>query len=197
MQCVNDPQAIPMLKGAPRQRLVQFAIRLQRLLSQTNLVSLLDVFDAILIETLFAAALNEEYGESDGESRMENVTELRRVAGEYLLLPITEQLSRFLEEIALVSDVDRLNSSDNHVVCITMHQAKGLEYDNVFLVGLEDDLLPHVRTHQDPSQSRRRTPDFVCGDYPCPQALGDVANRRLNRWSVHEHDWFPLPQRHS
>jgi DNA helicase-2/ATP-dependent DNA helicase PcrA len=182
MQCVNDPQAIPMLKGAPRQRLVQFALKLQRLLNQTNLVSLLDVFDAILIETLFSAALNEEYGETDGESRMENVTELRRVAGEYLLLPINEQLSRFLEEIALVSDVDRLNTSDNHVVCITMHQAKGLEYDNVFLVGLEDDLLPHVRTHQDPAQVEEERRILYVGITRARKRLAmSRANRRLNR----------------
>ena len=93
-----------------------------------------------------------EHGGVDAESRVENVNELRRVAGEYAELPVDEQLARFLEEVALVADVDRLAAVDNHVVCITLHQAKGLEYDNVFLVGLEDELIPHSRTHNDPVQ---------------------------------------------
>ena len=106
----------------------------------------------MLRESQFVAGLVNEHGGVDAESRVENVNELRRVAGEYAELPVDEQLARFLEEVALVADVDRLAAVDNHVVCITLHQAKGLEYDNVFLVGLEDELIPHSRTHNDPVQ---------------------------------------------
>ncbi len=148
----RDPNAIPALKGAARQRVLLFGGRLQRLIDSAPHQSLVTTFGAILDETQFFAALQHEHGETDGESRAENVIELQRVAAEYDELPIPEQLTRFLEEVALVADVDTLNNDSNHVVCITMHQSKGLEYDHVFLVGLEDELLPHRRTHESQSE---------------------------------------------
>lgn len=147
----RDATAIPSLKGNARQRVLQFGGRLQRLIDSAPHQSLVMTFDAIVHETAFFAALQHEHGERDGEARAENVIELQRVAGEYDLLPVAEQLTRFLEEVALVADVDALQTGNNHVVCITMHQSKGLEYDHVFLVGLEDELLPHRRTHEKPS----------------------------------------------
>lgn len=147
-----DSTAIPALRGAARQRVMSFGARLYGLVKRAPTLSLLDAFDEMLRESQFVAGLVNEYGGTDAESRVENVNELRRVAGEYAELPVDEQLARFLEEVALVADVDRLAAVDNHVVCITLHQAKGLEYDNVFLVGLEDELIPHSRTHNDPVQ---------------------------------------------
>ena len=144
----RDVNAIPALKGVSRQRLLQFGGRLQRLIDMAPQQSLAHTFVAILDDTQYIAALHHEYGDSDGDARADNVLELQRVAGEYDALPIPEQLTQFLEEVALVADVDALANDDNHVVCITMHQAKGLEYDHVFLVGLEDELLPHRRTHE-------------------------------------------------
>lgn len=148
----RNTTTIPELKGIARQRVLQFGSRLQRLIDMAPHQTLDAIFEAILHDTNFVDALVHEHGESDAESRAENVNELRRVAGEYGILPIAEQLTRFLEEVALVADVDAIKTGDNHVVCITMHQAKGLEYDHVFLVGLEDELLPHRRTHEKPDE---------------------------------------------
>jgi len=152
LDAAADSTTVPALRGAARQRVMTFGARLYRLVKRAPTLSLLDAFDEMLTESQFIAGLVNEYGGSDAESRVENVNELRRVAGEYTELPADEQLLRFLEEVALVADVDRLAAVDNHVVCITLHQAKGLEYDNVFLVGLEDELIPHGRTHNDPVQ---------------------------------------------
>lgn len=152
LDAAADSSAIPALKGTARQRVMAFAATLHGLVKRSATLSLLDAYDEVLRESQFIAGLVNEHGGADAESRVENVNELRRVAGEYAELPHDEQLQRFLEEVALVADVDRLANVDNHVVCITLHQAKGLEYDNVFLVGLEDDLIPHGRTHGDPLQ---------------------------------------------
>ncbi|MFZ9857601.1 MAG: ATP-dependent helicase [Roseiflexaceae bacterium] len=154
----TDSQAVPSLKGAARQRVMTFGARLHHLRGRVRTLPLNEAFDAVLSETKFAAALATMYDDSDADARIENVNELRRVSGEYLELPVDEQLLRFLEEVALVADVDALAAGeseaerDNRVVCITMHQAKGLEYDNVFIVGLEDELIPHSRTHLFPEQ---------------------------------------------
>lgn len=153
----TDSQAVPALKGAARQRVIAFGAKVHHLRGRVRTLPLNQAFDAVLSETKFTQALTEMYDEGDADARIENVNELRQVSGEYLELPIDEQLFRFLEEVALVADVDTLATGepaerDNRVVCITMHQAKGLEYDNVFIVGLEDELIPHSRTHLFPEQ---------------------------------------------
>lgn len=91
-------------------------------------------------------------GGSEGEERWENIMELRSVAREYRDLPPVESLSAFLEGVTLVSDVDRLDESISAVTLITLHQAKGLEFPVVFIVGMEEGILPHFKSIDDPAQ---------------------------------------------
>ena len=88
----------------------------------------------------------------DGEERWENVLELRGVAQDYKDLPPGEGLTAFLEGVALVSDVDDLDEKVDTVTLITLHQAKGLEFPVVFIVGMEDGILPHFKSIDDPAQ---------------------------------------------
>ena len=67
-------------------------------------------------------------------------------------MPPAEGLTMFLEGVALVSDVDDLKDVSDKVTLITLHQAKGLEYNVVFIVGVEEGLLPHFRSMDDPFQ---------------------------------------------
>ncbi|MBN1190487.1 MAG: UvrD-helicase domain-containing protein [Dehalococcoidales bacterium] len=90
--------------------------------------------------------------EENGDERWDNVMELRTVAESYRELPPQEALSAFLEGVALVSDVDDLKEQSDRVTLITLHQAKGLEFDIVFIVGVEEGLLPHFRSFDDPQQ---------------------------------------------
>ncbi|MEE9202446.1 MAG: UvrD-helicase domain-containing protein [Dehalococcoidia bacterium] len=85
----------------------------------------------------------------DGEERWDNILELRSVAGGY---PPGQGLADFLEKVGLVSDVDNLDGVSEGVTLITLHQAKGLEFDVVFMVGAEDGVLPHFRSFPDPEQ---------------------------------------------
>ncbi|MFH1169639.1 MAG: 3'-5' exonuclease, partial [Chloroflexota bacterium] len=89
----------------------------------------------------------------DGEERWENVLELRTVAQEYRQLAPSEALTAFLEGVALVSDVDGLESGADAVTLITLHQAKGLEFPVVFIVGMEEGILPHFRSLDDAGQT--------------------------------------------
>jgi ATP-dependent DNA helicase UvrD/PcrA len=84
-------------------------------------------------------------GSPQGESRQENVKELIGVAQEYDELG----LAGFLEEVALVSDVDQANFSSNAVTLMTLHAAKGLEFPVVFMVGMEETVFPHSRAIYD------------------------------------------------
>ena len=90
--------------------------------------------------------------EDRGEDRWDNILELRSVAAEYRGLEPDESLTALLDGVALVSDTDELDGKANAVTLITLHQAKGLEYPVVFLVGMEEGLLPHRRSIDDPDQ---------------------------------------------
>lgn len=75
--------------------------------------------------------------QADGEERMENIDELLRVASGY------EGVDQFLEDVALLTDIDTLEGDHDRVTCMTLHAAKGLEYKRVYIVGCEEGLLPH------------------------------------------------------
>ncbi len=83
-----------------------------------------------------------------GESRQENVKELIGVAQEYQEVG----LAGFLEEVALVSDIDQADFDGNAVTLMTLHAAKGLEFPAVFMVGMEESIFPHSRALYDPSE---------------------------------------------
>jgi len=113
---------------------------------ELNLVELLDlvVERSGYKEYIFAGL--------DGEDRWDNILELRTVAQQYQDLKPPAGLTAFLEGVALVSDVDALDESPDVVTLITLHQAKGLEFPVVFIVGMEDNILPHFKSLDDPAQ---------------------------------------------
>ncbi|MDD5190204.1 MAG: 3'-5' exonuclease, partial [Dehalococcoidales bacterium] len=99
----------------------------------------------------------------DGQERWDNVLELRSKAEQYKDLPTSEALMAFLENVALVSDTDSLENGADRVTLITLHQAKGLEFPVVFIVGVEEKILPHIRSFDDPDQMEEERRVFYVG----------------------------------
>lgn len=91
-------------------------------------------------------------GSSEGEERLENVRELISVANKYDALEAGMSVRVFLEEVALIADTDSLEQGENVVTLMTIHSAKGLEFPTVFVVGLEEGLLPHGNSFFEPGQ---------------------------------------------
>jgi DNA helicase-2/ATP-dependent DNA helicase PcrA len=91
-------------------------------------------------------------GSEKGESRFENVEELFNVAAKYGNMPWREALQEFLQEVALISEIDSKDEEKDAVTLMTLHSAKGLEFDNVFFVGLEEGILPHSRSLINPDE---------------------------------------------
>ena len=112
-------------------------------------LNLVDLFDLVVERSGY-----KEYilGGADGEERWDNVLELRTVVQQYRDLKPPEGLAAFLEGVTLVSDVDGLDETVDAVTLITLHQAKGLEFPVVFIVGMEDGILPHFKSFDDPAQ---------------------------------------------
>ncbi|MBD3329952.1 hypothetical protein GF354_00305 [Candidatus Peregrinibacteria bacterium] len=91
-------------------------------------------------------------GSVEGEARLENIRELISVAQKYDKLDPGTSLSIFLEEVSLIADIDTVDNSDNAITFMTVHSAKGLEYPNVFIAGLEEGIFPHNRSLLDQSE---------------------------------------------
>ncbi len=142
------------------QALVGFLKMIEELVARSQELNLLDLLDLVIQRTCY-----KEYTQSqpDGEERWDNILELRTVAKQYNDLPPRDGLASFLEGVALVSDVDSLNEAVDAVTLITMHQAKGLEFPVVFIVGTEDGILPHSRSFDDPSQMEEERRLFYVG----------------------------------
>jgi DNA helicase-2/ATP-dependent DNA helicase PcrA len=102
------------------------------------------VVEAIITETGYKEYLRQNY--PDADARIENVDEVVAAAEVYTQGRDDPSLAAFLEEIALVADVDALDDIKGQVTLMTLHNAKGLEYDCVIIAGLEDGLVPHYNS---------------------------------------------------
>jgi DNA helicase-2/ATP-dependent DNA helicase PcrA len=87
-------------------------------------------------------------GSQEEQEKLENLRELVTVASQYDYLPVGEGIEKFLENSALATDQDELENNNNAVRLMTVHASKGLEFDYVFIVGLEEDLFPHQRMNE-------------------------------------------------
>jgi DNA helicase II / ATP-dependent DNA helicase PcrA len=134
---------------APRSRaqLATFATLMRGLMAMVPEEPPSAIFDAATERSGLREALLD--GTEEGEERWLNVTELRNHAAEFDEIAAPEGLARFLEEVALVSDQDELEDVPDRVTLITLHAAKGLEFPVVFIVGMEEGLMPHRRALED------------------------------------------------
>ena len=121
---------------------------------QASKEPLCDVLRAILVKSRYREWLvRQADSETEAESRWENVQELITVSENYSEIAPGAALDAFLEDVALVADVDDLpDGPPDAVTLITLHQAKGLEFPVVFMVGMEEYLLPHQLSMDDPAQ---------------------------------------------
>jgi len=139
----------PALTPRANYALKSFFGLIDELITRSQELSLTGLLDAVLEGTGYKEhILNEE----DGEERWENIQELYTVARDYSELSPTEALDTFLEKVSLVSDVDELDEKVDTTTLITLHQAKGLEFPVVFIVGMEEGLLPHRRSLDNPEE---------------------------------------------
>lgn len=151
-EALSSTDEIPVTKRA-RTSLENFAAMIFDLLNDIEGKDVLSLIETVIKQTGYGDMLDKE-AEHDpqGESRKENVGEFLSVAKDYMDSNPDGNLQDFLENVALVSDVDDFESSDSKVTLMTLHAAKGLEFPVVFLTGLDEGLFPHSRTLLDPSQ---------------------------------------------
>lgn len=117
-----------------------------------------ELFDRILEDIRYEDFIKDD-GSEESLERWENVKELRRLTTEYE----TRSLAEFLENVALISDQDTLVEGQNIPTLLTLHAAKGLEFGAVFIVGLDDGILPHTRSFDEPEEMEEERRLFYVG----------------------------------
>ncbi len=134
---------IPELAGRARSAIAEFVGLIRRLRSRIGVLPLPELLDDVLERSGYRAMLAD--GTEEGEERWANLLELREVTTRYDDLSAEDALDRLLEETALVADQDSYSSDADMLSLITLHAAKGLEFDVVFIGGLEESLFPTGR----------------------------------------------------
>ncbi len=122
---------------------------LENFIEKSKELDIVKLFDLVVEKSGYKYYIT---GLVDSDERWENIMELRGGAQDYKDLSTAEGLTAFLEGVALVSDVDDLPEKTETVTLITLHQAKGLEFPVVFIIGMEEGILPHYKSIDDPAQ---------------------------------------------
>ncbi len=140
LMLLPDAQMDSPFSGRARNLLSAFAAQVAEWRALKDRLAPDELMTRVLNDTGYLSYLDDRT--EQGESRIENVLELRGYAEQYAGLP----LATFLEEVSLVSDVDTRDDDENRPSLMTLHSAKGLEFPVVFIVGLEENILPHARS---------------------------------------------------
>ena len=127
--------------GRSSSKIRPFTVLIQTMRSKMEYCSLTELMEAVLEETGYRKELELEDTE-ESQGRLENIDELLSKVTAYEESAETPTLSGFLEEVALVADIDNLEADSNCVVLMTLHSAKGLEFPYVYMVGMEDGIFP-------------------------------------------------------
>lgn len=147
---ISDPYSYPSMEKAA-QKLMAFTVMIEECAELLETESLADFYDEVLVRTGYLAML-EEKNDVESRTRAENVRELKSSILNYMENSDAPTLAGFLEEIALYTDIEQYDADADAVVMMTMHSAKGLEFPNVFLVGVEEGLFPGTRSLGDPDE---------------------------------------------
>jgi DNA helicase-2/ATP-dependent DNA helicase PcrA len=140
-----------LLGAGPRGKLASFVAMMDGFAGLSDAVSLEELTARIIRESGYEAKLKEERTE-EAADRLANLQELLAAMAEYEQVSEEKGIAPFLEQVALISDLERGEKAPDSVTLMTLHAAKGLEFPRVFMVGMEERLFPHVRSLDDPEQ---------------------------------------------
>ena len=143
-QAVFDKELLKRAVPKKTKELERFAELIENLRERRDDLSISDLLVAVMEESGYVRELKNE-DTADSRTRLENLQELVGVAREYEANEGEPSLSNFLANIALITDLDALEPDASYVTLMTLHGAKGLEFPNVFLTGLEEGVFPHSR----------------------------------------------------
>jgi DNA helicase-2/ATP-dependent DNA helicase PcrA len=180
-----------VLASGPRGKVAAFAALMERFRSLAGSAPLADLAAGLIRETGYGQKLEEERTD-EARERLENLQELLNALAEFESTSAEKGLSAFLEQVALVSDLERNDEGREAATLMTLHAAKGLEFPVVFIVGLEERVFPHVRALDDPEQMEEERRLCYVGMTRARERL-TVTNARRRR--IFGQEQYNLPSR--
>jgi len=160
-QEATSPPGYPLFTSRSIGSMTKFLDIINELIKEAEHNSPYDIIEMVLDRTGFRAYINLD--NEQGGDRLDNLLELQSTAFEFQYTSPQESLSAFLESVALVSDIDSIDEKKESIKLITLHQAKGLEFPVVFMIGLEEGMIPHFRSLDDPEQIEEERRLFYVG----------------------------------
>jgi DNA helicase-2/ATP-dependent DNA helicase PcrA len=148
--------------------------------------SLQDFVTLVIEKTGYLAELQKE-NTPESEADIENLQELVNVAGEFVPEESDNTLGEFLQQVALVSDLDGMDDITNNVTLMTLHSAKGLEFPVVFLAGCDEGVFPHQRTFNIPSEMEEERRLMYVGVTRAEEKLYLTSAKRRQMWGEYKY----------
>ena len=158
LEFLRRAKRYPAISAATANQMVSFAYMMDNLREAANQMSVSSLIETVVDMTGYAQMVSEIQDRGEREDRINNIGELISTAKQYEEQTDEPNLVEFLEDVALVSDVDKYDETADAVVLMTIHSAKGLEFPEVFLPGMEENIFPSFQTmiNQEEIEEERR-----------------------------------------
>ncbi len=182
-QRIEDALDIP---PRTRAKLKDFSELILKFKDAQSSYSLQDFVTLVIEKTGYLHELQAQ-GTPDSEADIENLQELVNVAGEFVPEESENALGEFLQQVALVSDLDGMDDITNNVTLMTLHSAKGLEFPVVFLAGCDEGVFPHQRTFNIPSEMEEERRLMYVGVTRAEEKLYLSSAKRRQMWGEYKY----------
>lgn len=169
-----------------RAKLKEFATLIVKFKDAEKSYNLQDFVTLVIEKTGYLAELQRQ-DTPESEADIENLQELVNVAGEFKAEDENNVLGEFLQQVALVSDIDGMDDISNNVTLMTLHSAKGLEFPIVFLAGMDEGIFPHQRTFNIPSEMEEERRLMYVGVTRAEEKLYLTSAKRRQMWGEYKY----------
>ncbi len=145
-QIIENISEVEEVKPMAKNSLANFSEIYKTLVKASNTQNVFELIWTIIESIWYDQYLRKDFTEDEYEAKIDNLKELKNVASEYNGMEPRESLANFLDEVALITDMDTKNTQEDYVTLMTIHTSKWLEEKRVFLAWLEDGIFPHIRS---------------------------------------------------
>ena len=182
-QRIEEAEEIP---PRTRSKLKDFTELVLKFKDAVKSYSLQEFVTLVIEKTGYLAELQSQ-NTPEAEADIENLQELVNVAGEFVAEEEDNTLGEFLQQVALVSDIDGMDDISNNVTLMTLHSAKGLEFPIVFLAGCDEGVFPHQRTFNIPSEMEEERRLMYVGVTRAEEKLYLTSAKRRQMWGEYKY----------
>ena len=176
------------LSAGTKTKVKNFVSLVYELINQSKVMNIPDFLKDLIERTGYVSAIREEDDEDTADERIDNLQEFITVATEFEPTEPDNIIGEFLTQVSLVSDIDSMDEHDNVLTLMTLHSAKGLEYDVIFLTGLEEGIFPHNNSQSTNTELEEERRLMYVGVTRAKQELFITHAQRRRMWGEYRYN---------